>query len=349
MKDKLIIKNFGPVKEAEIELKKVNIFIGPQGSGKSTIAKVINAVMSDVKNRETDPANTQLREKLMDDMNLSNCFERDSQVIIKNAKGDALLISKDENTFMLAEEPAAVYQSTSNAMYIPAERTVIPLIAGASFFFIREKTPIPKYVTDFGLLFQKARTDIKSQKFDFLDEIIYHYSDGRDTIELKNGKVIALNESSNGMQTTIPLLLALSWLTSKINNRISNKNIYISIEEPELSLFPVTQNDLLKFIFEKIVPLDYHLTITTHSPYTLTAINNFIYAWQVGNTNADVQQIIPRELWLNPDDVGAWFVENGTVRSIMDSETKQIKAEEIDKVSEVLNNEYDRIMDIKFK
>lgn len=346
MKEKLIIKNFGPVKNVEIELKKVNIIIGPQGSGKSTIAKVISAVMSDAKNRESGRPNTQLKQKLIEELNLSNCFEQDTSIIIKSVKGDESLIGKEENEFVVAE-PVVAYQTISDAMYIPTERTVIPLISGASFFFIREQTPIPRYVTDFGLLFQKARADIKSQKFSFLDEITYHYRDGVDIIELKNGKMIKLQESSSGMQTTVPLLLALSWLTSRVSKRIDNKNIYLSIEEPELSLFPATQNDLLKFILERIVPLAYHLTITTHSPYTLTAINNLIYAWQVGNTHPEVQQVVPRELWLDPDDVGAWFVENGTVRSIMDDETKLIKAEEIDKISEVLGDTLETLARIK--
>jgi predicted ATPase len=38
---KIIIKNFGPVKDAEIEIKKVLVLIGEQASGKSTIAKLI--------------------------------------------------------------------------------------------------------------------------------------------------------------------------------------------------------------------------------------------------------------------------------------------------------------------
>ena len=38
---KIIIKNFGPIQEAEIELKKVLVLIGEQASGKSTIARLI--------------------------------------------------------------------------------------------------------------------------------------------------------------------------------------------------------------------------------------------------------------------------------------------------------------------
>ena len=39
---RLVIRNVGPIKNVDIRLNKVNVFIGPQGSGKSTIAKIIS-------------------------------------------------------------------------------------------------------------------------------------------------------------------------------------------------------------------------------------------------------------------------------------------------------------------
>ena len=39
---RLVIRNVGPIKSVDINLNKVNVFIGPQGSGKSTIAKIIS-------------------------------------------------------------------------------------------------------------------------------------------------------------------------------------------------------------------------------------------------------------------------------------------------------------------
>ncbi|MCD4697896.1 MAG: ATP-binding protein [Bacteroidales bacterium] len=41
MQEKLIIKNFGGIKDAEIEINEFNIFIGPQASGKSIVAKLL--------------------------------------------------------------------------------------------------------------------------------------------------------------------------------------------------------------------------------------------------------------------------------------------------------------------
>ncbi len=41
MTEKLIIKNFAGIKELEIEVKKINILIGPETSGKSICAKLL--------------------------------------------------------------------------------------------------------------------------------------------------------------------------------------------------------------------------------------------------------------------------------------------------------------------
>ena len=38
---KIEIRNFGPIKELNLDIKDFSIFIGPQASGKSTIAKTI--------------------------------------------------------------------------------------------------------------------------------------------------------------------------------------------------------------------------------------------------------------------------------------------------------------------
>ena len=38
---KIIIKDFGPISHLEFEIKKINVFFGPQASGKSTVCKLI--------------------------------------------------------------------------------------------------------------------------------------------------------------------------------------------------------------------------------------------------------------------------------------------------------------------
>jgi energy-coupling factor transporter ATP-binding protein EcfA2 len=340
--EKLSIKNFGPIVNADIDLKRINVFIGPQGSGKSTIAKVISAFRSYNKLNPEWNENDFIA-KLKDDYGLASFFKEGTNIALKTPDGEFAI--GNTNASMVRED--VPYYTLPDSVYIPTERVLVPLISENTFLFIRENVFIQKYITDFGILFQNARKVIKEQTIDFLDGVTYYYDDNIDKVKLKTGRTIRLSESSNGIQTTLPLLLAIRFLAEKVGKK-NAKNISIAIEEPELSLFPSTQTELLKFILAMITPLNYHLTITTHSPYTLTTFNNLIYAYQEGQKNKGVNDIIPKMLWLNPNDVGAWFVENGTIRSIIDEENMQIKAEEIDNISEILNREYDKIMELKF-
>lgn len=49
MQGRLIVKNFGPIKNLDLEIKPFTVLIGPQGSGKSTVAKIL-AVCKDLQN-----------------------------------------------------------------------------------------------------------------------------------------------------------------------------------------------------------------------------------------------------------------------------------------------------------
>ncbi|MBK8562198.1 MAG: AAA family ATPase [Saprospiraceae bacterium] len=38
---KLIVRNFGPIRELDLDIKDLSLFIGEQATGKSTVAKLI--------------------------------------------------------------------------------------------------------------------------------------------------------------------------------------------------------------------------------------------------------------------------------------------------------------------
>jgi predicted ATPase len=44
MNEQLIVKNFGPIKDATVDFKRVTVFIGPTGGGKSTLAKLMTVL-----------------------------------------------------------------------------------------------------------------------------------------------------------------------------------------------------------------------------------------------------------------------------------------------------------------
>ena len=63
------------------------------------------------------------------------------------------------------------------------------------------------------------------------------------------------------------------------NNLFKTKGTSLIIEEPEQNLFPATQKSLIYFLLDSISKnINHTLTLTTHSPYVLYAINNCIMA-----------------------------------------------------------------------
>ena len=90
-----------------------------------------------------------------------------------------------------------------------------------------------------------------------------------------------------------------------------------------------------------------HLILTTHSPYTLTVINNLIYAAKIGALHSDqANSIIPKELWIPLINVSAYMLQNGEASSIIDDELGEIKAELIDEISNVISNQYDQLLQL---
>lgn len=134
-------------------------------------------------------------------------------------------------------------------------------------------------------------------------------------------------------------------------NQLTKPNsISFILEEPEQNLYPSTQVELLKDIVKACNGAHPSTAlITTHSPYTLTIINNLIYASKVGDMNPEaVSKIIPRDMWLLSEDVSAYYVAKGTVTCIIDEDIQEIKAELIDEVSQSINEQYELLSNIEY-
>ena len=52
--DRLIVKNFGPLKDVDITINRVNLFIGENGSGKSVLAKLITIIFDVLKTSSSE-------------------------------------------------------------------------------------------------------------------------------------------------------------------------------------------------------------------------------------------------------------------------------------------------------
>lgn len=117
-------------------------------------------------------------------------------------------------------------------------------------------------------------------------------------------------------------------------------------------MYPSSQKKVIEFISDKYNRnAGSSYTITTHSPYILTTINNLIAAsnaCSTKNKKNKVEAIIPSTKWISFKEVTAWYVNEGTAKSIMDPESKLIDANAIDDVSDQLAAEFDALLDIQY-
>ena len=154
---------------------------------------------------------------------------------------------------------------------------------------------------------------------------------------------VYLKNASSGQQESIRILQ-----DAFLSIYQGNKLLRI-VEEPEAHLFPEAQMATIQLLVLMLnsAPSG-HLILTTHSPYTLTVINNLIYAAKVGaNHPEQVNSIIKKELWLSSDKVSAYLLnQNGRASDIIEPGLGEIKAELIDGVSNVINNQYDQLLQL---
>jgi predicted ATPase len=445
MKAKFIVKNFGPIKDAELDLRNVNVFIGPQASGKSTLAKLYTICKSPLsfleneylekiiylsKNKKENLDILKFKEALKD-LNIHNflnsstflefnseihyfkysnntiIFERKFETDIKECynllkdnnfnNANTLIksyvdkltrlklygalniyekrtkknfsdnfddylkfaqelkfdnLSNDELITVLEDLKFVEFKLLSNkAIYIPAERIIVSILRGATWGLQNNSVPIPKHILNFAAEYEKATKNIKEFDLSFIKENIkYKNVDGNEKIYFSPRKSIALSESATGFQSLIPLILPL------INNNrdfIGSNNSFV-IEEPEISLYPKAQYDLIKYLEKNrqdgLLDSTFIHTYTTHSPYILASFNNMLYAYKKSiklDETLELEEILPKENWLNPENFNAYTVENGTAIQILDRKEGLIQENSIDEVSELMNDDFSNMIDLK--
>ena len=171
----------------------------------------------------------------------------------------------------------------------------------------------------------------------------YSNSEFGERIVHKGGNYVYLKNASSGQQESIRILQ-----DAFLSLYQGNKLLRI-VEEPEAHVFPEAQMATIQLLVLMLnnSPSN-NLILTTHSPYTLTIINNLIYAAKVGENHAEkVRSVIEKSLWLPSERVAAYRIMNGCAENIMDDEIHEIKAELIDEVSRVISDQYNKMLDVE--
>lgn len=167
-----------------------------------------------------------------------------------------------------------------------------------------------------------------------------------EAIQTADGRTIPISLASSGQQEALPLLLLLArfFLLSHRTGRA------LYIEEPEAHLFPSAQRHVIELLAEVYNRRrdEMQIVLTTHSPYILTSLNNLLkagqrYAEGAAETSKALEKIVPETRSLRIADVAAISLD-GEPHSIMDAESGLIDPVAIDSVSEILAEEFHRLL-----
>ncbi len=357
--ERLVIKNFGPIKHIDIPIRKINVLIGDQGTGKSTVAKVLAICknLAFVMHLSIEQsfelyglenyvnAYTEIKYKC-EQYSINYDVKSGFTAEYIKALNDLIVLYKKElnqstenqvtKQLFITDFSTKIQQIFNQAWYVPAER-VKPM---NSFHSLLKNNYIDH--------FHQYISDLKNRFPSFGIPFIDTKYNNKDNVEvlIKNGIEFNLKEASTGLQNIVPIVLFSKMFVS---TGIGGTGIgYLIVEEPELSLFPNRQRDLINYLIEKIYRINDYLFFTTHSPYILSSLNNLIYAHEVGQiNNEDVNNVIDKKYWINPSDVSAYLLnDKGEVEDLMDKELQQIAVERIDEISQTINEEYEKLNDI---
>ncbi len=378
--NKLIVKNFITIKEAIYEPKWLNIIIGEQTSGKSLLVKldyffkeiIIEELYSSILNRYLKHQFlNSLKEKffkyfnkeLVNSNNFSIEYIYNNQYSIKIFKNkNSIKIETDksidnlrnrlkreltkikENDFKTQLEKIKINLNKIfplNNVFIPAGRSFFANIDNNIFTILAEDSKIDPFLIEFGkelefLKFILPKGELKIEEFEkILKAKILINEKSEFILKMKNVNFNTIFASS-GQQEILPLIAILIYK--------NNCNLYL--EEPEAHLFPYSQKFLIEFLVKKAYENKFKsLTITTHSPYIITAINNLILANEVKDkipSNSELNYL--KNISIPIETVSAYAIESGKLISILDKEENLINGYTIDQVSENFSNIFDTLL-----
>lgn len=419
----ITIQNIGPIKNVSLNLNKVNIFMGPQSSGKSTIAKIISYCSWYEKTTIIHPTkHPDFWDELIAFHNLEKSyFSNESRIAYKSrfCSFDMKWMDRD-----CKEEIQYTRKNFRNRKitYIPAERNFVTISGLGKYNESRDN--ILSFLYDWFLAKKEfSETKVFDLPIDSLGKISFFYDKEMDSdkVRIHDDKIIGLNHVSSGLRSCIPLIVVFNYMMNTIYQRLRTQtpievlnfyerlndiqmpqdgakekakhyikttpkslheiykdidkqtfkkpdydsrllfqrlqaqwadllgfyddyfNTLAIIEEPELNLFPKTQQDLMYYMLSTIsqTERDHQLVLTTHSPFVLFAINNCMMGGLVGKNIPKLKQrkFPSKQAWIDPSEVSIYEIHDGKIFSIQDDDGI-IKDNYLNRAYKEISNEY---------
>ena len=237
----IIIENFGAIKmhNAPIEIKKVTFFIGNQGSGKSTVAKLIATFMWIEKalvrgdyDRKWFERKNRFKNTFLPYHRIENYLKKDTFI---QYEGEAYIITY-ENEFLKLEEKKNNNYSLPQIMYVPSERNFIAYVRSPKELKLSSEA-LKEFLTEF----DNSKEIVKNLELPIntINKVILDYDKLNDTLNLKGEDYkykykIKLTEASSGFQSFVPIYMVSNYLVNTIKK---DSGIKVSMSGEEISRF----------------------------------------------------------------------------------------------------------------
>lgn len=260
----IVIKNVGPIKKAELDLNKINVFMGPQSSGKSTIAKIISYCSWYEKNVIlTSKLTKDFYKELLEFHNLEdNYFSETSYIEYKSNNIHIIFPGKD-----VKKLEVKVSVSIDNVFknekieYIPAERNFVTIPGIGKYNESRNN--VLSFLYDW---FEAKREIIKEKTFIYpiksLNQNAYYYNQDEDSdnVIIENGTEIKLRNASSGIMSVTPLVIAFDYMlhTVYLKKRIKSPFEVINIQS-KIDNYDETTKERIKKLVDGIENLRSYL------------------------------------------------------------------------------------------
>lgn len=376
-KERLIVRNFGPISNLDIEIRPLTLFIGTQGSGKSTISKLLT-ICRDMRwwlllLENAEP------EKIMKpfyDFAINEFFQKDSFFYYSN---NGNIVKYEQGIFSFESDVMGIdnikeYSSYSNSklrnnslfpisetenemsknvldanarmiLYILAERNLVGNLSESLASMLTAQVPLPKPMMEYMSMFERAKKEYPAYNIPFFG-VKFVKKEGRERIELEGkNKDLPLSACSSGLQSAIPMLMVIDYAL-----KMDSFDAFV-IEEPEQNLFPENQFEVLGFITSKFWKSNKQrqFVITTHSPYILASLNVLMLAYRL-HQNEDVreqvEEIVKPGFTVNPDNVAVYSLNpdgEEYCKSLISEKTGLVSVNELDSVSEIIGDDFERL------
>lgn len=230
MNERLVVKSFGPVKDLDVIFKKVTLFIGDQGTGKSCVAKLFSMfkwtekVLSQKKYKLSYFEQYNRFQKMLCKYHRIESFVNESSYI--KFEGDLYDFLYENGNFSVIDKNHEI-KGISKVMYVPAERSIVSVAENKSKL-LKE---LPDSSETFSDEFVNAKKFFQNGYNLPFEGLRFEYDSLNDAgwIHGVDYKVRLINASS-GIQSSLPMCIVSEYLSSKISDK---EEVKLSKEEKD--------------------------------------------------------------------------------------------------------------------